>query len=281
MSPADRDRLLELILAQADGTLSPAEAAELARLGAGGAAEAERRLLAATELALIDLEAREAVPLPASLRDRLIAAGGAHFAGAGRGGVVANVDRGRDGLPAVVPGPIATYRREAPGGRPTVLARLGWVAAAAGLALAALAWWPARQPGPGAATGPLALQRQVDAAADAVRWPFAGKVDEFKAAGGEVVWSDALQRGYMRLKDLAANDPSRAQYQLWIVDPARSKEPVDGGVFDIAPGAAGEVIVPIDAKLAVRQPAAFAITREKPGGVVVSAGPLLVVAARG
>jgi len=38
------------------------------------------------------------------------------------------------------------------------------------------------------------------------------------------------------------------------------------------------VIIPIDAKLDVLDPEAFAITREQPGGVVVSNGPLLMVA---
>ena len=70
------------------------------------------------------------------------------------------------------------------------------------------------------------------------------------------------------------------QYQLWIVDPERAAQPVDGGVFDVQAGTR-EVIIPINAKLAVNNPAAFAITLEKPGGVVVSAGPLLVVASAG
>ena len=94
---------------------------------------------------------------------------------------------------------------------------------------------------------------------------------------GDVVWNNETQSGYMRLVGLPANDASVAQYQLWIVDPERDERPVDGGVFDVGPG--GEVIVPIDAKLDIIEPAAFAITLEKPGGVVVSAGPLLVVAA--
>ena len=79
---------------------------------------------------------------------------------------------------------------------------------------------------------------------------------------------------------MPANDPGQSQYQLWIVDPDRSAQPVDGGVFDI-PSGTKEVIIPIDAKLDVSKPQAFAITLEKPGGVVVSAGPLLVVAAAG
>lgn len=45
--------------------------------------------------------------------------------------------------------------------------------------------------------------------------------------------------------------------------------PVDGGVFDV-PANAGEVVIPIRASLMVRKPAAFAVTVEKPGGVVVS-----------
>ena len=68
---------------------------------------------------------------------------------------------------------------------------------------------------------------------------------------------------------LPVNDPSRRQYQLWIFDKSRSAEkPVDGGVFDVS--STGELIVPIDAKLAVTEAFLFAITAEKPGGVVVS-----------
>ena len=51
-------------------------------------------------------------------------------------------------------------------------------------------------------------------------------------------------------------------------------------LFDIA-STSGEIVVPIDAKLGVLEPQAFAITLEQPGGVVVSDGPLLVVAAVG
>ncbi len=98
---------------------------------------------------------------------------------------------------------------------------------------------------------------------------------------GDVVWSDAENRGYMRISGLAVNDPSLDQYQLWIFDATRpsgdlpqfgegllSQRPVDGGVFDVH--ADGEVIIEIDAKLVVEQAAAFAITVEPPGGVVVS-----------
>ncbi len=85
---------------------------------------------------------------------------------------------------------------------------------------------------------------------------------------GDVVWSMESQEGYMSFQGLPVNDPNVEQYQLWIIDPSRDKHPIDGGVFDIV--ANGTSIIPIDAKLGVVSPQAFAITVEKPGGVVVS-----------
>ena len=114
---------------------------------------------------------------------------------------------------------------------------------------------------------------------DAIQVPWQETAD-FQGAGidGDVVWSNSTQQGFLRLAGLPANDPAISQYQLWIVDPDRDANPVDGGVFDVASND-GETIIRIDAKLNVKSPAAFAVTREKPGGVVVSAGPLLIVAA--
>ena len=103
---------------------------------------------------------------------------------------------------------------------------------------------------------------------------------EYAQVTGDVVWNDARQEGYLLLTGMPVNDPTESQYQLWVVDPDRDSNPVDGGIFDIPPGES-TVVVPIDAKLAVDNPAVFAITREKPGGVVVSDGPLLVVASAG
>lgn len=103
---------------------------------------------------------------------------------------------------------------------------------------------------------------------------------EFARVEGDVVWNNERQEGYMRLAGMPANDPATSQYQLWLVDPERDGNPVDGGVFDI-PAGASTVVIPIDAKLAVNNPKVFAITREQPGGVVVSKGPLLVVASAG
>ncbi len=114
--------------------------------------------------------------------------------------------------------------------------------------------------------------------ADTVVVPWApSEKSGFGAVTGDVVWSNSRQTGFMRLAGMPVNDVSVYQYQLWIVDPARDSKPVDGGVFDI-PAGVEEIIVAIDAKLAIVSPKVFAITAEQPGGVVVSDGPLLVVA---
>lgn len=93
--------------------------------------------------------------------------------------------------------------------------------------------------------------------------------DDLKGVSGEVVWSDEKQTGFMRFRGLPVNDKTKEQYQLWIFENTKLEEhPKDGGVFDVAVN--GEVIIPIDAKLAAKDPKVFAITIEKPGGVVVS-----------
>ncbi len=97
---------------------------------------------------------------------------------------------------------------------------------------------------------------------------------------GDVVWDARTQTGYMRFVGLRRNDPATAQYQLWIFDGSRDERyPVDGGVFDVR-GDGDEVIVPIHARLPVGTPLAFAVTVERPGGVVVSDRSRVVVIAR-
>jgi len=156
------------------------------------------------------------------------------------------------------------------------MATLGWALAAA-FALA-LVFIQTEQTAP---EGVATRSELITTASDAVVIPWARPATAgYEQVSGDVVWSDARQAGFMRLAGLPANDPSVAQYQLWIVDADRSPQPVDGGVFDMPVGT-GEVVIPIDAKLAVNAPTVFAITLEKPGGVVVSEGPLLVIAASG
>lgn len=96
-----------------------------------------------------------------------------------------------------------------------------------------------------------------------------GTVKEIENVTGDIVWSDEKQAGYIRVKGLPKNDVNKDTYQLWIFeDNQGSKTPIDGGTFDI--NSDGEVIIPIDAKLKAKNPNMFAVTIEKPGGVVVS-----------
>ncbi|NNE07200.1 MAG: anti-sigma factor, partial [Gemmatimonadetes bacterium] len=116
---------------------------------------------------------------------------------------------------------------------------------------------------------------------DVLLTPLTATADPSAAdAGGEVSWSPLLQTGYMTIVGLEPNDPAQSQYQLWIFDATRDERfPVDGGVFDV-PAGADEVVIPIDAKIEVREATLFAITVEKPGGVVVSDRERIVLVAQ-
>jgi hypothetical protein len=114
---------------------------------------------------------------------------------------------------------------------------------------------------------------------DTQRLEFASASDPYKGISGEVIWNDKKQEGYMSLENLAVNDPTKNQYQLWIVDPERDELPVDGGVFDITEKD-GKQIIPIRNALAINKPVAFVITLEQPGGVVKSKQEVVVALAK-
>ena len=151
---------------------------------------------------------------------------------------------------------------------------IGWAAAAAIAIFAVFSSQKEPQISPAQAEAKLRTE-----ARDLIERKFAG-LGTFKDAGGKVVWSDQLQQGYMTLTGIPVNDPKKAQYQLWIVDPKRDEAPVDGGVFDI-PTDGSPVVVPISAKLALTNPQAFVITLEQPGGVVKSKQEKVVALAKG
>lgn len=145
---------------------------------------------------------------------------------------------------------------------------IAWLAAAAAI-LIAVSLWNFDDGGGSFRTAAGQRSALIASASDLIRvnWgdgptPFGDKVT------GDVVWSTQLQEGYMRFVGVPINDATKLQYQLWIIDPKRDAEPIDGGVFDVSSD--GEVIIPINAKLKVLDPQAFAITVEQPGGVVVS-----------
>nr|HEX4319200.1 anti-sigma factor [Kofleriaceae bacterium] len=164
-----------------------------------------------------------------------------------------------------------------------------WLVAAASLVLAAGTWWWARDQvavgGAGGVVGSpvasLAAARSSLVSApgtQTIAWT-ATADRAAKGTTGDVVWSPGQQQGYMRFVGLAANDPASWQYQLWIFDRTRDQAyPVDGGVFDVS--STGEIIVPISAKIHVDDATLFAVTVERPGGVVVSKRERIVVTAK-
>jgi hypothetical protein len=156
---------------------------------------------------------------------------------------------------------------------------LPWLAAAAGLLLAVVAWWPRAADQPHSITALREARSELIAeASDAVVIPWATAPE---GVTGDVVWSNRRQEGYARFVGLPVNDASEMQYQLWVGDAAREgdvAERVDGGVFNVT-RADGEVFVRFTPKLPVAEPNLFAVTKEKPGGVVVSDLSGLIIAA--
>jgi hypothetical protein len=263
MSNAAEDRLHELLVQEATESLGADERAELERLLAAHPVDRElyHRLAAQASLA----GAIHAETPPADLMRRVTAVGEAYLAGAGRRG------------PAPAPG--RARGRE----------RWGWYAAAASVLLAVAGWYPRLAPAPAA---PLArTESPEDAAIRAradllarpglVRSNFSGTADPNSGGvEGDVVWDPASQRGFLRLRGLPANDRSVAQYQLWVFDAERDQRfPVDGGVFDV-PADRAEAIVPIRVPIRVGQAVLFAVTVERPGGVVVSGREHIVATAK-
>jgi anti-sigma-K factor RskA len=247
------NRFEELCAGRALGDLSAAEERELAALGRqlGIEPDAAFELLAAS----LEVDALQGAvePMPAGLEARLR-------------DCAADISAGR---PSNVVVPVVPAWRKLLG---NPLA--GWAVAAAVAVFAMLA---PRQETP--VSPALAEARLRAEARDLIERSFEG-LGDFKGAGGKVVWSDQLQQGFMTLTGIPVNDPGKAQYQLWIVDPKRDEAPVDGGVFDI-PTDGSPVVIPISAKLALSNPQAFVITLEQPGGVVKSKQEKVVALAKG
>jgi hypothetical protein len=154
---------------------------------------------------------------------------------------------------------------------------VGWTAAAAALVFAATLW----QPPVRSIQSSTQLVSWVEEHPDAVRWDWSpGLVNPAEDVTGYVTFSPEAQEGYMMIKGLEPNDPRIQQYQLWIWDKEREPDPenpqplaadvhpVDGGVFDV--NSEGEVVIPITLPLRVGTPYLFAVTVERPGGVVKS-----------
>lgn len=280
-----KERMLELLADRAIFGLDSSESEELRELEGrfpelAGDASFDR---AAAAYSLNGLEVKE--QLPQSLRSRILADSESFFKAAStqRTGADAGTE-----TTAWEAAPTAAIEFEKPGLSWTQW--LGWgVAAAACIALAFNIWFPrADSTDRIAGNEEPSIQREltpaekrgelIASAGDLVRTKWSAPTEDGDVSG-EVVWSDEKQAGYMTFKGLQANDVNKETYQLWIFDERQDEAtPIDGGVFDISKD--GEIIVPIDAKLEVHNPKMFAVTVEKPGGVVVSKREKIVAIAK-
>ena len=275
MKRDDRDRIQELLADRAVQGLSAEEQAELDELmkeyPEGQDAEGARLDLAAAALDLSDAAVDE--PMPAALRERILADAYQYFDARYPDAAEASPDRA----------PAARFANAPPPYRTTRWQMAGWYVAAACLLLALLGWYPrlvARKPPPPPTLAEM-RSRLMAEAPDLIRTSWAPAAPQpGRAVGGDVIWSNAEQQGYMRFQGMPAVDPSVSEYQLWIFDAKQDERyPIDGGVFAVDQ-ATGEVIIRINAKIKVAEPKLFAITVEKPGGVVVSKRDNLLLIAK-
>lgn len=250
------ERLRELLADQAVFGLTAEEARELSELSDGASSSMDALTLELAAAAVL-LAETPVEPMPEHLRTKILAQAEEHFAA--------------DVQPTFVP--------ELAPARPSWFSWLGWAFATIAIAALGINLYVTQNgsgtiakvdptPTPVVLT-PAQQREELISLADLARAEWGkGNMPEMSVTG-DVVWSDSKQAGYMTFRGLPVNDANKEVYQLWIFDETQSdKTPIDGGVFNVT--ADGEVIIPIDAKLKARNPKAFAITMEKPGGVVVS-----------
>jgi anti-sigma-K factor RskA len=279
MSEERKEKMLELLSEKAVFGLSEAELAELAELKKDfPELDDDSFELAAASIGMLNLDTNEQMPV--HLREKIAAGAEQYFAARQQESAAASAVESR------------TEKEEfqktfafAP--KRSIWSWLGWLAAGAACLVLAFNIYTTRselarstqrinelesqipKPTPKLSAAQ-ELEQFLAANRDVVRSEW-GDFDPNKPMNvkGEIVWSSSAQKGYIRFTSIPVNDKTKEQYQLWIFDENQNpKTPIDGGVFDA--NQSGEVIVPIDAKIKVQKPTMFAVTAEKPGGVVVS-----------
>ena len=277
MSDQNKEKMLELLSDRATFGLSDEEIAELARLEEEFPELNDDSFeLAAASIAMLNLETDE--PMPAHLRSKIAQDAENYFASRKAEAPAAETSPEKEEFQK-------TFTLEP---RKSIWNWLGWaVAAFACIVLVVNIYRTNKQfedyaaattreierlkqqiPTPTPPSNASREREQLLAKTDVVQSTW-GDFDAKnpKNIQGDVVWSNSEQKGFVRFRNLPVNDKTKEQYQVWIFDP-NQKYPIDGGVFDA--NEAGEIVIPIDAKIKVLQPTMFAITAEKPGGVVVS-----------
>jgi anti-sigma-K factor RskA len=301
-SVMQNQRLVELLVQRAVDGLNSSERAELkALLEEENYVDAGRFEYTAAALLLAgDVEHSVPEEMPDSLRDRLYAQAEMFEAtmappprqrssSSGQPQVISIAGRSRSSATGPSVSQQAAPAKQSarkPSSSYSLQAKAGWFAAAASVLIAVAGWWPRLENGDApSAEVPVATAMQQErekllAQQGVVQRTWQTTQDP-AASGvtGDVVWDPKSQNGYVRFRGMQANNATEQQYQLWIFDGTRDERyPVDGGVFNI-PAGQSEVIIPIKAKLEIRDPAMFAVTIEKPGGSVVSSRDRIVVLA--
>lgn len=281
MNEEQKDIFFDLLTKKAIYGLDGAEQAQLDAMDPGNA-ELEFTSLEMAAAA-ISMMAADSEPMPANLRSKIIADANAFVVEQNEQAMAwpPTTDDDDKGYAAADERPSGSW-----------LGWLGWASAAlACIALVLNIYFTRVQtPTEIVKTTPVETPRaltttelrdeMVRAATDTIKATWAaGNVKELTKVVGDVVWSDQKQAGYMTFKNLPANDPNAYTYQLWIMDENQGDvQPIDGGTFDV--NANGEIVIPINAKLKAKSPHLFAVTIEKPGGVVVSKREKIVALAK-
>jgi anti-sigma-K factor RskA len=291
----DRERMLELLADQTLFGLTDVEKAELENLKNRFPEFKDDNSfeMSAATINLINLRTEDS--LPADLQAKLEASAQEFFNSPEKARQFSDVERNRAAVASKdeIAGNIYEVSR-----KPSIWQWLGWaVAAAACIALAINLWLTRVQPQPEIAKTPQTIQTPEPVKTPAPELSAAQKREQLLASApdviqtnwtsakddkrvlGDVVWSNSQQKGFVRLRDLPALNPNEETYQLWIIDKTRdAKTPLSGGTFDASE--TGEIIIPINAQLRINEPAVFAISKEKAGGVVVSKPDRLVAVAK-
>ena len=263
MNEQKEERLLDLLCKRVSEGLTADEQTELSELETTVDSPVDLHSLELTAAAIATSSVRSDEQMPDHLKAGILARADEHFAEQNKASdrvVRTNVENEKTSMP--------------------IWGWLGWAAAAiACIALAVNIYQtrsddratgsPTPTPVPQIVSPAEKRQQFLAGATDVIRADWGQGNMKDLTVGGDVVWSEAKQEGYLRFRNLPQNDTSQYTYQLWIFDESQDeKPPIDGGTFDV--NADGEIVVPIDAALRARGAKAFAITMEKPGGVMVS-----------
>lgn len=271
MSTDNKDRIMNLLADRATQGLSQEELSELNELLQKYPEWDNPYLdLTAAAVDLADIEIDE--PLPDELRQRIMANA---FQYVNSPQAESEQEQYPDRSQGTNKGSVIKFPQKS-----ARMQMMGWYVAAACLILAVVGWWPRLVGKSEPATLAELRQKLLAESGDAIKTDW--KPTKYQGAdkiSGDVVWSNARQQGFMRFTGMPVIDPAVGEYQLWIFDANQDEKfPVDGGVFYVNQET-GEAIVRIDAKLKISQPTLFAVTIEKPGGVVVSKrDPIVAVA---